>query len=250
MSNMEAGALLRTQPCCSVVGGNEMRSERVVACMSRAFPVKLDSANRAQLEFHRWTQLEAIFGGTTVEVARTFHINSPAPVNCQVLRARDYAVILGMPGTGKTSTICHIVGALTAAGLSVLLTAYTNSAVDNMLLRLKVRPASPSPVSIPSPLPSSPRCSSSSLSFLPPFLLPPPLLPCPWQKPPVTSHLRCGGSLEQVIFCSEWLGLLRQAQGRGDFLRIGSRGYVHPSLQVPLAASYPLAACEFLSLFC
>eukprot|EP00192_Tetraselmis_astigmatica_P006795 CAMPEP_0117666184 /NCGR_PEP_ID=MMETSP0804-20121206/10233_1 /TAXON_ID=1074897 /ORGANISM="Tetraselmis astigmatica, Strain CCMP880" /LENGTH=730 /DNA_ID=CAMNT_0005473697 /DNA_START=494 /DNA_END=2688 /DNA_ORIENTATION=+ len=55
----------------------------------------------------------------------------------KVLQAHDYAVIQGMPGTGKTSTICHIVGALAAAGRSVLLTAYTNSAVDNVLLRLK-----------------------------------------------------------------------------------------------------------------
>ena len=50
-----------------------------------------------------------------------------------------------MPGTGKTSTISHIVGALTAAGMSVLLTAYTNSAVDNMLLRLKAK--APPPIS-------------------------------------------------------------------------------------------------------
>jgi DNA replication ATP-dependent helicase Dna2 len=56
----------------------------------------------------------------------------------KVLSAEDYAIILGMPGTGKTATVCHMVGAARAAGLSVLLTAYTNSAVDNMLLRLKV----------------------------------------------------------------------------------------------------------------
>jgi len=55
----------------------------------------------------------------------------------KVVEASDYALILGMPGTGKTATICHIVSALAAAGLSVLVTAYTNSAVDNVLLRLK-----------------------------------------------------------------------------------------------------------------
>ncbi len=40
------------------------------------------------------------------------------------------------PGTGKTSTIVHAVRALLAAGASVLITAYTNSAVDNVLLKL------------------------------------------------------------------------------------------------------------------
>ena len=39
-----------------------------------------------------------------------------------------------MPGTGKTSTIVHAVRALLARGASILL---TNSAVDNILLKLK-----------------------------------------------------------------------------------------------------------------
>lgn len=40
------------------------------------------------------------------------------------------------PGTGKTSTIAAAVRALVAGGASVLVTAYTNSAVDNILLKL------------------------------------------------------------------------------------------------------------------
>ncbi|KAF9960921.1 Tripartite DNA replication factor [Mortierella alpina] len=53
-----------------------------------------------------------------------------------VLSARDYALILGMPGTGKTTTIAHIIHTLVARGKSVLLTSYTHSAVDNVLLKL------------------------------------------------------------------------------------------------------------------
>lgn len=53
-----------------------------------------------------------------------------------VLQMRDYALILGMPGTGKTSTIVHAIQGLLAAGKTVLLTAYTNSAVDNIALKL------------------------------------------------------------------------------------------------------------------
>jgi DNA replication ATP-dependent helicase Dna2 len=41
-----------------------------------------------------------------------------------------------MPGTGKTSTITHIVRALVSAQRSVLVTSYTNSALDNILVKL------------------------------------------------------------------------------------------------------------------
>lgn len=55
----------------------------------------------------------------------------------KVMGANDYALVLGMPGTGKTTTIAHIIRALVGQGKSVLLTSYTHSAVDNILLKLK-----------------------------------------------------------------------------------------------------------------
>ncbi|GAA5950222.1 hypothetical protein JCM21900_003514 [Sporobolomyces salmonicolor] len=55
----------------------------------------------------------------------------------KVLAAQDYALILGMPGTGKTTTIAEVLKALAKAGKSVLLTSYTHSAVDNILLKVK-----------------------------------------------------------------------------------------------------------------
>ncbi|RYP17541.1 hypothetical protein DL767_010001 [Monosporascus sp. MG133] len=55
----------------------------------------------------------------------------------KVMSANDYALVLGMPGTGKTTTIAHIIRALVRQGKSVLLTSYTHSAVDNILLKLK-----------------------------------------------------------------------------------------------------------------
>ncbi|XP_071792468.1 DNA replication ATP-dependent helicase/nuclease DNA2-like [Asterias amurensis] len=53
-----------------------------------------------------------------------------------VLRCQDYSLIIGMPGTGKTTTIVALVRILCACNLSVLLTSYTHSAVDNILLKL------------------------------------------------------------------------------------------------------------------
>ena len=55
----------------------------------------------------------------------------------KVMSAQDYALVLGMPGTGKTTTIAHIIRALVSQGKSVLLTSYTHTAVDNILLKIR-----------------------------------------------------------------------------------------------------------------
>ena len=54
----------------------------------------------------------------------------------KVLTTRDYSLILGMPGTGKTTTIAEIIKELVKRGKTVLLTSYTHSAVDTILLKL------------------------------------------------------------------------------------------------------------------
>jgi DNA replication ATP-dependent helicase Dna2 len=41
-----------------------------------------------------------------------------------------------MPGTGKTTSIAHIISLLVARGKTILLTSYTHTAVDNLLLKL------------------------------------------------------------------------------------------------------------------
>ncbi|GAB4860615.1 hypothetical protein Ancab_035775 [Ancistrocladus abbreviatus] len=58
-------------------------------------------------------------------------------VDLEILTAKDYALILGMLGTGKTSTMVYAVKALLLRGASILLTSYTNTAVDNLLIKLK-----------------------------------------------------------------------------------------------------------------
>lgn len=55
----------------------------------------------------------------------------------KVMSAKDYALVLGMPGTGKTTTIAHVIRALAALGKSILLTSYTHTAVDNILLKIR-----------------------------------------------------------------------------------------------------------------
>lgn len=53
-----------------------------------------------------------------------------------MLNTPDYTLILGMPGTGKTSTIVQAIKGLVAQSKSVLLSSYTNSAVDTVLAKL------------------------------------------------------------------------------------------------------------------
>ena len=55
----------------------------------------------------------------------------------KVMAAQNYALVLGMPGTGKTTTITHIIRALVSQGKSILLTSYTHTAVDNILLKIR-----------------------------------------------------------------------------------------------------------------
>lgn len=47
-----------------------------------------------------------------------------------------FHLIVGLPGTGKTTTIVEIIKSCVARGLSVLCASFTNSAVDNVLSKL------------------------------------------------------------------------------------------------------------------
>ena len=54
----------------------------------------------------------------------------------KVISAEDFALIQGLPGTGKTATVAFLCKLLVAKGYRVLLTSYTHSAVDNLLCKL------------------------------------------------------------------------------------------------------------------
>ncbi|KAL6936825.1 hypothetical protein ACO0OL_001375 [Hanseniaspora opuntiae] len=52
------------------------------------------------------------------------------------LSCERYSLIRGMPGTGKTQVITELINALVSNNKKILITSFTHSAVDNMILKL------------------------------------------------------------------------------------------------------------------
>jgi DNA replication ATP-dependent helicase Dna2 len=73
------------------------------------------------------------------EVSETFVDNNPAQNEAvqMAVGAQDVALVHGPPGTGKTYTLGQIVRALVERGDRVLLSAFTNRAVDNAMEALE-----------------------------------------------------------------------------------------------------------------
>lgn len=57
----------------------------------------------------------------------------------KALTCENFMLIKGLPGTGKTQTLVGLIQLLRILKKSILITSHTNSAVDNILLRLKER---------------------------------------------------------------------------------------------------------------
>ncbi|KAJ1721073.1 DNA replication endonuclease-helicase Dna2 [Coemansia erecta] len=55
----------------------------------------------------------------------------------KVLSANDYALVMGMPGAGKTTTIAELVSVLVSQKKTVLIASYTHVAVDNIMIKLQ-----------------------------------------------------------------------------------------------------------------
>ncbi|WP_435066828.1 AAA domain-containing protein [Haloplanus sp. C73] len=85
---------------------------------------------------------DVLFGRRDPEfesVEETFIDNNEAQNEAvrRAVGARDFALVHGPPGTGKTYTIARLVRALVDRGERVLLSAFTNRAVDNALDALR-----------------------------------------------------------------------------------------------------------------
>ncbi|KAG1146031.1 hypothetical protein G6F37_003597 [Rhizopus arrhizus] len=55
----------------------------------------------------------------------------------RVLQTKDYNLILGMPGTGKTTTTAEIIKYLVGMNKTILVAAFTHTALDNVLSKVR-----------------------------------------------------------------------------------------------------------------
>ena len=106
------------------VGGDTTRLRLVVDLASPIF----DAENNL---------LNAVRASSCCQVlARSLNADQTSAVE-KVLCSRDYTMILGMPGTGKTTVVAQLIRMLVEMGKTVLLSAYTHSAVDTILAKLE-----------------------------------------------------------------------------------------------------------------
>lgn len=87
------------------------------------------------LEAPQWAPLSAELQALVRQYTPTCNADQVAAIE-RALEAQDYALVLGMPGTGKSTTIAALIRILAAAGQTVLLCSYTHSAVDTVLTKL------------------------------------------------------------------------------------------------------------------
>ncbi|ORZ07887.1 DNA replication factor Dna2-domain-containing protein, partial [Absidia repens] len=132
-------------------GGFALMKSNLVALMTNNPSKKSSSSSSAdQEDIHtklrqliveskppRFARLDEIPFSSSVSDKYLNHLNKDQLTAVQkVMTCKDYALILGMPGTGKTMTTAELIKVLVGQGKSVLLTAYTHNALDNILLKL------------------------------------------------------------------------------------------------------------------
>lgn len=115
---------------------DEVTRKRQIAALSRA---QNATGRNAQLR-------DIMMGERDPEFAKESTIEFETPLNASqqqavtfALSARDLAIIHGPPGTGKTTTIVELICQAVAMGQRVLASGPSNTAVDNLLLRLANR---------------------------------------------------------------------------------------------------------------
>jgi len=105
------------------VGGDTTRLRLVVDLAPPTFDAESDLLTTARASSRCRTLARSLNAPQMLAVER-------------VLSSRDYTLILGMPGTGKTTVVAHLIRILVEMGKTVLLSAYTHSAVDTILAKL------------------------------------------------------------------------------------------------------------------
>jgi DNA replication ATP-dependent helicase Dna2 len=102
----------------------------------QSYPGSLTTATR---QFYECSPPPLYVGCHPLSLLREFKLlnSGQQDVVKKVIASMDYTLLLGMPGTGKTSTLSFVIRTLVSRGDRVLITSYTNAAVDNLMNKLR-----------------------------------------------------------------------------------------------------------------
>ncbi|KAI6659322.1 DNA replication ATP-dependent helicase/nuclease DNA2 [Oopsacas minuta] len=91
-----------------------------------------------QLIIHKTAPCFTIIRPLAIETMQIYsHLNNEQQFIIErVLACSDYVIIQGMPGTGKTTLAACLIRVLLSQKQTVLLSSFTNTALDNILLKL------------------------------------------------------------------------------------------------------------------
>lgn len=71
----------------------------------------------------------------SLETQLNTNVDQTLAINA-ALASKDYMLLLGMPGTGKTTTVAKLISTLAKQNQKILIASYTHTAVDNLSLKL------------------------------------------------------------------------------------------------------------------
>lgn len=103
---------------------------------SEKHPIKIKFYNES--EIHLSSGLVIFAGCNPLKLSAEYSKLNPEQQLAvkMILLSKDYTLLWGLPGTGKTSTLCLAIRFMIARNETILLTSYTNNAVDHLLLKL------------------------------------------------------------------------------------------------------------------
>lgn len=109
----------------------------LVCLFYKDMPSQVEALRRrvVHLDAPQWTSMDERMRTCMEQHARHCNEDQCRAIE-RALCARDYALILGMPGTGKSTTIAVLVRILVELGQRVLLCSHTHSAVDTIVSKL------------------------------------------------------------------------------------------------------------------
>ena len=126
----DGGATMAGRLRAAVLGVFQSRDPRAEALRARIFDLNPPRFDRAEAA----AAMRSLSPAASTVVAALNEEQRGAVEH--ILGARDYALVVGLPGAGKSATLAATIKALVDMGKSVLVTSHTHNAVDNILARL------------------------------------------------------------------------------------------------------------------